>query len=160
MNRVSAHFVATILASAPICALAAGGCSPIRETHGWIADSASQGEVQPGVDTKSTVAARMGSPSSTGTFGDNAWYYITTLQQRYAYFTPKTAARTVTVVKFNEDDVVASVDKFGLEKGKVINYANQKTPTRGRELGVLEQIFGTVGTRLPQDNEADRQNRR
>jgi len=31
-----------------------------------------------------------------------------------------------------------------------VNYVDRKTPTRGRELSVLEQIFGTIG-RLPTD---------
>ena len=31
-----------------------------------------------------------------------------------------------------------------------VNYVARKTPTRGRELSVLEQIFGTIG-RLPTD---------
>lgn len=149
MNR-SARFVALLAACATL-GVAAGGCTPMRESHGWVSDSASQGDVQPGVDTKSTVMARMGSPSTTSTLAGNDWYYITALQQSYAYFNPKTTARTITVVRFNPDDVVASVDKYGVEQGKIINYATQTTPTRGRELGVLEQIFGTVGTRLPTD---------
>lgn len=158
MNCVSARFVAALLGVSTL-ALAAG-CTPLRESHGWVSDSASEAAVQPGVDTKSTVVARMGSPSSTGSFGANDWYYVTALQQSYAYFKPKTTARTVTVVRFTSDDVVASVDKFGVEKGQVIDYATQKTPTRGRELGVLEQIFGTVGAKLPTDPEEAQRNRR
>jgi outer membrane protein assembly factor BamE (lipoprotein component of BamABCDE complex) len=160
MMNGSARFVA-VLGAGVVLGVLAGGCTPMRESHGWVSDSASQGDVQPGVDTKSTVMARMGSPSSTSTLGGNDWYYVTALQQSYAYFKPKTTARTITVVRFNPDDVVATVDKFGVEKGQVIDYSTQKTPTRGRELGVLEQIFGTVGTRLPQDNaeEANRNRR-
>jgi hypothetical protein len=36
----------------------------------------------------------------------------------------------------------------------VINYASRETPTRGRELGLWEQIFGSVGNvRLPNSDE-------
>jgi hypothetical protein len=31
----------------------------------------------------------------------------------------------------------------------VVDYNSRVTPTRGRELGILEQLFGTIG-RLPQ----------
>lgn len=147
MISVPARFVA---AAALIGVLGASACTPLRESHGWVSDSTSDTvPVQPGVDTKATVMARMGSPSTTGAFAQTDWYYITTLQQNFAYFKPKTAARKVIVVRFNADDVVSTVDQFGLEKGRVINYASQTTPTRGRELGILEQIFGTVGTQLP-----------
>jgi outer membrane protein assembly factor BamE (lipoprotein component of BamABCDE complex) len=156
MLSASARFVAAIVLAGT--AAGVGACTPLRESHGWVSDTTSDtAQVQPGVDTKSTVMARMGSPSTMGTFGQTDWYYITTLQQNFAYFKPKTTARKVTVVRFNADDVVASVDQFGLEKGRVINYADQKTPTRGRELGMLEQIFGTVGTQLPIPE--DQQNR-
>ena len=36
------------------------------------------------------------------------------------------------------------------ENGQYVNYVDRKTPTRGREVSVLEQIFGSVG-RLPTD---------
>jgi hypothetical protein len=37
----------------------------------------------------------------------------------------------------------------------VIAYNNRETPTRGREMTVLEQLLGSVGrgTMLPQDDE-------
>ena len=37
-----------------------------------------------------------------------------------------------------------------IEDGRYVNYSDRKTPTRGREVSVLEQIFGSVG-RLPTD---------
>lgn len=156
MNKASAGFVAALALSGALAA----GCTPVRETHGWVSDSASEAAVQPGVDTRSTVLARMGSPSSTGSFGSTDWYYITALQEQYSYLKPKTTARTVTVIRFNADDVVDKVDKFGVEKGRVVSYSDDKTPTRGRELGILEQIFGTVGARLPVDREAEAERRR
>jgi outer membrane protein assembly factor BamE (lipoprotein component of BamABCDE complex) len=156
MKRPSAGFVAVLALAAAFAA----ACTPVRETHGWVSDTASEAEVQPGVDTRSTVLARMGSPSTTGAFGQTDWYYITSLQESFAYLKPKTSARQVTVIRFNAEDVVAGVEKFGIEKGRVINYSGDKTPTRGRELGILEQIFGTVGARLPTDPEEATANRR
>jgi outer membrane protein assembly factor BamE (lipoprotein component of BamABCDE complex) len=156
MNTASAGFVAALALGGALVA----GCTPVRETHGWVSDTASEAQVQPGVDTRTTVLARMGSPSTTGSFGATDWYYITALQEQYSYLKPRTTARTVTVVRFNADDVVDKVDKFGIERGRVVNYSNDKTPTRGRELGVLEQIFGTVGARLPTDREAEAERRR
>ena len=156
MKTASAGFVAALALGGVLVT----GCTPVRETHGWVSDTASEAQVQPGVDTRSTVLARMGSPSTTASFGGTDWYYITSLQEQYSSLKPRTTARTVTVIRFNADDVVDKVDKFGVERGRLINYANDKTPTRGRELGLLEQIFGTVGARLPTDREADAERRR
>jgi outer membrane protein assembly factor BamE (lipoprotein component of BamABCDE complex) len=130
-------------------------CAPVREQHGWIPDSQSQIEIKPGVDTKSTVLARMGTPSTSGFLESNDWYYITTLQESFAFYKPKTSARSITVVRFASDDVVSKVDKYGLERGRVVAYDDNKTPTRGRELGILEQLLGNVGNKpsLPIDDE-------
>ena len=143
-------------------ALLAGAtaCAPVQEQHGWIADSQSKVEIKPGVDTKSTVLARLGTPSTNGFLQANDWYYITTMQESFAFYKPKTEDRTVTVVRFAADDVVSQVDKYGLEKGRVVDYTSAKTPTRGRELGILEQLLGNVGNTspLPKDDK-DQQNR-
>ncbi len=140
----------------------ASACSPTRDQHGWAPDSKEPLEVQPGVDTKTTVLARMGTPSTTGMFEQTAWYYIASTEQRIAFYIPKTTQREITVVRFGADDVVSKVDRFGLEKGRVIAYNDDKTPTRGRELGLLEQLFGNVGAAAPvlTDDDQNRRQRR
>ena len=65
--------------------------------------------------------------------------------------------RNITAITFNEDGQVTDVAEYGIEDGRYINYVDRKTPTRGRELSVLEQIFGTIG-RLPTDQIGGQQN--
>lgn len=146
---------AASLTAALALTVGATACAPFQEQHGWIADSQSKIEIKPGVDTKSTVLARMGTPSTSGFMENTSWYYITTLQENFAFYKPKTENREVTVVRFGADDTVASVDKYGLEKGRVVAYSKDKTPTRGRELGILEQLLGNVGnkTALPDNSD-------
>jgi outer membrane protein assembly factor BamE (lipoprotein component of BamABCDE complex) len=81
---------------------------------------------------------------------DDVWYYINSVRQRYAYLRPQIEDRTITAIHFNPDGQVTKVAEYGLEDGVPVNYVDRKTPTRGRELSVLEQIFGTIG-RLPTD---------
>ena len=65
---------------------------------------------------------------------------------------PKT--RKITAISFGTDDKVEEVLEYSAEDGQIINYASRETPTRGRELGIWEQIFGTVGNvRLPNSDE-------
>ncbi|MBU6371529.1 MAG: outer membrane protein assembly factor BamE [Alphaproteobacteria bacterium] len=123
----------------------AAACAPTVDRHGFIADSVEALDVKAGVDTKATVLSRLGTPSTTGTFDQEAWYYISSAQSRIAFFDPKTTERSVVAIRFGEDDVVSAVEKFGLEKGRVIAYNDDKTPTRGRELGLIEQLFGNIG---------------
>ncbi len=140
--------------------MALTACNPIRDTHGFTAQGQDQIKVEPGIDTKSTVLARLGSPSTQSSFDQPAWYYITTIQERYAFYNPQTVNREILVVKFDAEDKVASVDRYGMERGRVVSYNDDKTPTRGRELGLLEQIFGNVGGTPPIRTEEDPRDRR
>ena len=139
-------FAATAMVSA---------CSPIRSYHGYQTDKTSPTEIEPGEDTRSTVLARLGSPSTKSVFDDNTWFYMSSQYSSIAYFKPKITEREIVAIKFGEDDVVDEIVQYDADDGEVLQYASRKTATRGRQLGLLEQLFGNVGTvRLPnQDNQ-------
>jgi outer membrane protein assembly factor BamE (lipoprotein component of BamABCDE complex) len=136
--------------------LASAACTPVRDTHGFTAASQEQLKVEPGVDTKDTVAKRLGTPSTESMVDQLTWYYVTSVQERFAFYQPRTVERQVMAVRFRDDGTVDSVDNFGIERGKVVRYNEERTPTRGRELGIIEQIFGNVGRAPPIASEEDR----
>jgi outer membrane protein assembly factor BamE (lipoprotein component of BamABCDE complex) len=144
-------------AALALASLAAAACTPVRDTHGVTAASPEQLKVEPGVDTKETVARRLGTPSTESMLDQLTWYYVTSVQERFAFYEPRTVERSVMAVRFREDGTVDSVDNFGIERGKVVRYSEDRTPTRGRELGIIEQIFGNVGRASPIASEQDRQ---
>jgi len=135
-----------IAATLALACLTTTGCiSSVKAYHGYAPDEVSPSNIEPGLDTRSSVLAQLGSPSTESVFDDNTWMYITTIQERFAFFRPKISTRTVTAIRFSDEDVVDEVLKYNQDDGQVINYASRETPTRGRELGLWEQIFGTVG---------------
>ena len=78
------------------------------------------------------------------------------LERRVAFRRAQVVNREVVSITFNpETEVVEKVDHYTLEDGKVIAYNDRETPTRGRELTVLEQLLGNVGRggMLPRDDE-------
>lgn len=134
--------------------LVSGCVSPMADLHGYTADDILPREVQPDVDTRASVLAQLGSPSTTSVFDDNTWFYITTRRERIAFLLPQTTDRVITAIRFADDDVVDEILEYDENDGEVIRYASRQTATRGRELGLLEQIFGSVGAvALPQTNE-------
>ena len=145
-------------AAALALAGATTACSPVRDIHGFTAAAEEQLTVEPGVDTKETVARRLGTPSTDSMLDQLTWYYITSTQERFAFYAPRVVDRQVMAVRFRADGVVDSVDRFGEEKGKIVQYSEDRTPTRGRELGIIEQIFGNVGRAPPIASEEDRAN--
>ena len=69
--------------------------------------------------------------------------------------------REIVAIQFDDDDVVSDVLVYDVDDGRVLDYNSRVTPTRGRELGILEQLFGTLGSLQNQipgmDREDDRQ---
>ena len=102
------------------------------------------------------MRGKLGSPSAASTFDPNLWYYVNQVKERVAFQRPRVVARNVTAIQFNKDsELVESVNNYTLKDGKVIAYNSRETPTRGREMTILEQLLGNVGrgSMLPQDDE-------
>jgi outer membrane protein assembly factor BamE (lipoprotein component of BamABCDE complex) len=136
--------------------LSTAACAPITSYSGFQAIESDPKDVKVAVDTKSTVRGKLGSPSATSTFDPNIWYYMNQVKQRVAFRRPQVVARNVTAITFNkENEQVESVNNYTLKDGKVIAFNGRETPTRGRELTILEQLLGNVGrgSMLPRDDE-------
>jgi outer membrane protein assembly factor BamE (lipoprotein component of BamABCDE complex) len=136
--------------------LTLGACSPITSYSGFQAIESDPKDVKAGTDTKSTVRGKLGSPSATSTFDPNTWYYVNSVKERIAFRKPQVVARSITAITFNKDsEQVESVNNYTLKDGKIIAFNGRETPTRGREMTVLEQLLGSVGrgSMLPRDDE-------
>ncbi|MEM1390874.1 MAG: outer membrane protein assembly factor BamE [Pseudomonadota bacterium] len=144
-----------ILASLALSVLTTACISPMEDFHGYTSDDVQPAEIEPGVDTRSSVLAQLGSPSTESVFDENTWYYISTQRERVAFLRPRTSQRTITAVVFDDENEVTDVLAFDETDGQVISYASKETPTRGRELSIIEQLFGNIGAvGLPRTDEA------
>ncbi len=141
MNRGFLRLSAAVLALG-----AATACAPVQTYNGFRPErnDVEIPDPQVGVDTRATVQERYGSPSTTAVFDQTSWYYVSSTQTRVAFYSPSITDRRVMVVHF-DGDTVSGVEKYGLERGRMVNYSSEVTPTRGRELGVIEQLLGNVG---------------
>lgn len=146
------------LSAAAIALGVAAACAPVQTYSGFLPErnDVQIADPQPGIDTRATVQERFGTPSTTAVFDQTAWYYVSSVQERLAFYEPNTVERRVMVVRF-DGDTVSAVEKFGLERGRLVAYNDETTPTRGRELGVLEQLLGNVGATSPIRSEEERQ---
>jgi outer membrane protein assembly factor BamE (lipoprotein component of BamABCDE complex) len=70
---------------------------------------------------------------------------MSAIQKQTAFYRPKTIQRSIVAISFDDSDKVAGVRKYGLADGRIISYDTRRTPTRGREVTFLEQIFGSIG---------------
>ncbi|ABS64526.1 SmpA/OmlA domain protein [Parvibaculum lavamentivorans DS-1] len=127
-----------------LAAAALPGCSPIVEDRGYIFDPADLEKLQTGA-SKEQVRSVMGSPSTVSTVDGEAWYYISSKFETVAFYRPQEVERTVAAVYFDETQSVQQIAYYGLEDGQIVDFVDRKTPTRGKELTILGQLFGNLG---------------
>ena len=137
-------------------------CAPVVGQNGFQAIDAKPADIVAGTDTRETVLTRLGTPSTTSTFErDSIWYYISQTTEKYTYNRPQVTQRTVTEITFDDAGEVAAVRTLGLEDGQQIAMNGRETPTRGRQLTILEQLLGNVGRgQLPRTDENEPGQRR
>ena len=130
-------------------------CAPITSYNGFQAQDVKPDQLKVGEDTRSSVLTQLGSPSMQSTFDANTWFYVTQVADKYAYYLPRVRDRQVVQVTFDKSEKVASIKTVKLTDGVQIAYEKRETPTRGRELSVIEQILGGLGRGgfLPQDDD-------
>ena len=143
------------IAALALVGAAAGACTPVTTYTGFQAREDQPMDAKVGIDTKSTIQERLGSPSTVATFDPNTWFYVSQTATKFAYELPKVAQRDITQISFGPDEKVKEVKVYHLKDGYKIAYNKRETPTRGRELSVLEQILGNLGrgSTLPADND-------
>ena len=126
-------------------ALAAAGCTRIRDHKGYVSDETLISSVQPGVDNKDSVAKTLGRPTFVGQFDDNEWFYVSRDTRQLAFNAPRVSKQTVLRVAFDAAGNVANVTRTGRDKIAAIDPVNAKTPTLGRERGFFQELFGNIG---------------
>jgi outer membrane protein assembly factor BamE (lipoprotein component of BamABCDE complex) len=148
MGSFSKRFNIVPLAAAAALALGAagfGGCAISVDQRGKLPDPDRITEVQPGKTTKDQVVKILGSPSSSSTFDDNTWYYISRKTKQVAFFQPTVLDQQVFIVDFDDKGVVKDLGHKTLADGASITPAPGATPAPGRELSFMEQLLGNVG---------------
>lgn len=132
-------------AAALSAALIVAGCEPTYTSHGFAPQMADLEDIAVGQDTRGSVMRKLGRPSTVSSFEADVWYYEASKVETYAFYAPEVVERTVVAVKFDPNGLVTEVNRYGIEDGRIVDLVTRRTPTYGRELTVLQQIFGNLG---------------
>jgi len=124
--------------------LVLAGCSPVISNRGYMQDLDAESGVAVGKDTKTTIEKKLGDPSVQAAWGSDAWYYVSSVEKQVAFFTPTVESRHILAVYFDKDGKVTNMKHYGLEDGHVVAFESRTTPTRGRELTFLQQLFNAT----------------
>ncbi len=133
------------LAGAAVVVLLLGACQNDVRVHGNMPDPEVVSEIKPGVHSREEIADLLGSPSTISTFEDNVWYYIGQKSEQFAFFKPDILERKVLVISFDDSGRVDQTKAYTLADSQDIDPVGRITPTEGRDLTLLQQLFGNIG---------------
>ena len=131
-------------------------CAPVISQRGYLPDPESEAAIKAGADSKTTVQSRLGYASTTATFGNDSWYYISATEKQVAFFTPTVLRRSVLAIYFDKNNKVTDVRHYALKDGHIIAFESRETPARGRETTFLQELLkatqGSSATNIQETN--------
>ncbi len=115
-------------------------------TQGYVADQEALDLVPVG-SSREQVLLALGTPSTTATFDNEAFYYISQKRvKRAAFMKAKIVDQRILAVYFGEDERVTNIAQYGLQDGKVFDFLSKTTPTGGKDNNFIGQLLSGLGS--------------
>jgi outer membrane protein assembly factor BamE (lipoprotein component of BamABCDE complex) len=125
--------------------LGLAACASVYRNHGYVPVEEDLALVEVGVDTRETVAQKVGRPSAQGLLNDVGWFYVQSRFQHYGPREPKEIDRQVVAITFTEAGVVENIARYGLEDGRAVEISRRVTETNIKGIGFIRQLFQSIG---------------
>ncbi|WP_209854823.1 outer membrane protein assembly factor BamE [Rhizobium herbae] len=150
--RSDMKFLNNVAFTLAICATTLSGCKTAdmlntSETlnQGYVVDQETLA-LAPVGSSREQVLLSLGTPSTTATFDNEVFYYISQKRQRpVAFMKPKLVDQSILAVYFDKDGVVSQLAHYTLQDGKVFDMISRTTPTGGKEMTFLGQLLSGNG---------------
>ena len=120
-------------------------CGGQYRNHGYMPLAEDVDALIVGVDTRDSIIEVMGVPTTGGVLTEEATYYVRSRVHHKGYVKPNEIQRDVLVLSFDKNQILRNVERFGIEKGKLIRLEHRVTEAPGGDRSVLQQIIGSIG---------------
>lgn len=127
----------------------AGACSPVYRNYGYVPLDSELIDVKVGESTKQDVADFIGRPSSMGVMTDSGWYYVGSRFRSNGLYEDREIDRQVLAVSFDQAGIVSNVERFGLERGRVVPISRRITESNIKGVSFLRQLLNNIGRLSP-----------
>ncbi|WP_425090448.1 outer membrane protein assembly factor BamE [Tropicimonas sp. S265A] len=120
-------------------------CASTYRNSGYVPSEDELAELVVGVDDRSAVEAAVGRPATQGVVAEEAWYFIGSRWEYYAYREPTEIERQVVAISFNDSGTIRNIERFSLEDGEVIALNRRITDSTVEGVSFLNQILSNFG---------------
>ena len=122
-------------------ALPLGGCFSESYQKGYIVPEGALEQIPIGASQEQVLIV-LGTPSTVATVSGEAFYYISQRAERkVAFLQQEVVDQRVVAVYFDKARRVERLADYGRKDGKVFDYVSRTTPTTGRELSYINNLF-------------------
>lgn len=128
-----------------VCVASLSGCSPVMHTRGNFLQDHQIMQVTEGVDTRSEVIKKLGSPTTISPFDDTVWFYLGQKTKKVGIFDPEVVDERIVLVKYDEEfDTVQTI--MEVEHDRLdIPLSDEITKTGGQDPSILQELLGNLG---------------
>ena len=131
MRPVIILFLATILIA----------CESTVTTHGRVVEQVDLNKLELGKTTRAEALAILGKPSFEGAFQSGRLYYNNQKMERKVAGETLTIDRQLVILIFNSNNTLQQIEISDKKTDKEIVKLDEKTPTPGDTLTLIDQIF-------------------
>ncbi|MGN7868736.1 SmpA / OmlA family protein [Paracoccus haematequi] len=135
----------TALVLAFVAVLGLAACAPVYRNHGFIPAPEDLSQVVVGQTTVDELQGLIGRPSAQGLLTGSGWYYVGSRWRHYGPMEPREVSREVVAVSFAPSGVVTNVERFGLERGRIVTLSRRVTEGSVTEISLIGQLLGNLG---------------
>ena len=121
------------------------GCSEQYRNHGYIPSDEELSSVSVSQDDKNSVIEKLGTPSIGGIFNDGNIYFVQSKVLKNSIRASKPVDRQVLVLSFDDNDRLSNIQKFGIDKGKIVILDYRTTPSGLKNMSFLFRLFQNIG---------------
>ena len=139
MTTIAKRFLIAVLC------LGLAACAATYRNHGYVPEPEALAALDIGVDTRETVEEAVGRPATSGVERTDAWYYVQSRVRNYGPFPSRTIERQLVALSFAENGRLANIERFGLERGRVVPLSRRVTASSIRDFGLIQQLLRNFG---------------
>lgn len=132
-----------ILAFIVVTGLAA--CTPIYRNHGYVPTEMDLSQVVIGQTSIDELQGLIGQPSAQGLLTGSGWYYVGSRWRHYGAAEPEEVNRQVVAISFTPNCVVSNIERFGLDRGRIVLLSRRVTEGSVTEISLIGQLLGNIG---------------